>query len=132
MHHRTFPAVLALAALAFAGGCSGDDTGSSSAADGQQVPGASAGLGLPGSSGETADPGAPDAPNGAAGQDQEDSGDADPVDQCATALLTYTGGSLPDVCASLSPDDLDEATERAAEIMKINQRARKDTLDLIG
>ncbi|MFF3613338.1 hypothetical protein [Streptomyces sp. NPDC002580] len=132
MHHRTFPAVLALAALAFVSGCSGDDTGSPSGTGGRQTPSAPAGPGLPGPSAAAADPGTPGAPDEAAGQDEGDSGYAAPVDRCVTALLAYTSGGLPDACTGLSPEELNEAIENAGDSMERDQQARRAAIDLIG
>jgi hypothetical protein len=108
VHHRTFPAVLALAALAFVGGCSGDDTGSPSGAGGRQTPSAPA------------------------GQDEGGPGYSAPVDRCVTALLAYTSGGLPAACTGLSPEELNEAIENAGDAMERDQKARRAAIDLIG
>ncbi|MEV6198264.1 hypothetical protein AB0M19_38455 [Streptomyces sp. NPDC051920] len=116
MQHRTFPAALVLAALALVTGCSGGDAGDSSGADGRQVPGASAGLGLPGSS---------DVPDGSAGQGQADRRYTDPVDRCVAAILATLDGSVPDECEGLSPEQQDQVTEA----LKVATEIHKESLD---
>ncbi|MFD8740246.1 hypothetical protein ACFV06_35775 [Streptomyces sp. NPDC059618] len=137
MHHRMFPAVLALAALAFASGCSASDAANPSGG-GRQAPGVSAGLGLPGSSGAGAHPANPDAAGTAAGQGlgQAGSGYTDPVEQCAAALLVKPDGSVPDACEGLSAEQLRQATEAAMEAAKeaaeLQEQGNQAAVDLTG
>ncbi|MFF4540216.1 hypothetical protein [Streptomyces aureus] len=136
MHHRTIPAVLALAALALLSGCSGDDTADPSGSGGRQMPGASAGLGVPGSSDGDTDSAGSAAPDGTAGQGQADSGFADPVDRCAAAIVAHPDGSVPSACEGLSPDQRREAAEVAAEAEKtageLREKGDQAAIDLIG
>ncbi|MGW0969923.1 hypothetical protein [Streptomyces sp. NPDC002516] len=128
MHHRTFPAAVALATLALITGCSGGDTGNSSGIDGRQVPGASAGLGLPNSS-EAA---TSEVPDGSTDQDQADPGDADPVDQCVAAILANPDGSVPHECEGLSSQQQDEVKDAVEINLGLQQKARDDARDLAG
>ncbi|MET7986568.1 MULTISPECIES: hypothetical protein [unclassified Streptomyces] len=136
MHHRTFPAVLALAALALISGCSADDTANPPGSGGRQAPGVSAGLGLPGSSATDARPADPAAPDTTAGQGQADSGYADPVDQCAAAIVASPDGSEPSACEGLSAEQMRQATEAALEAAQAAEKLREQgdqaAIDLLG
>ncbi|MFE1292370.1 hypothetical protein [Streptomyces sp. NPDC058751] len=107
MHHRTFPAALALAALAFVTGCSGGDTGDPSGAGGRQVPGVSA------------------------DRDRTGRGYADPVDRCAAAILANPYGSVPGECEGLSPDQWDQVTEVLEIDEELSRKGREAALELL-
>jgi hypothetical protein len=136
--HRTFPAALALAALALITGCSGDDT-AASGTDGRQAPGISADQQLPDSSDETdpdsSDETDPDTPDGQAGQNQ---GYADPAAQCLTAILATmdgsepTDGSMPSECENLTADQALQVKEGLQIAVDGNTRANEMLLDSIG
>jgi hypothetical protein len=132
VHHRTFPAALALAALVFITGCSGDDTGSSSGTDGRQSPGASAGLGLPGSSDATEGGGTTDVPDGPEDQGEADLGQADPAGQCVAAILANPDGSVPGECEGLSPEQQDEVKDALEISGELDQKGRDYARELIG
>ncbi|MFE1290585.1 hypothetical protein [Streptomyces sp. NPDC058751] len=127
--HRTFPAALALAALALITGCSGDDTGASGA-DGRQAPGVSADRQLPDSSDE-ADPDVtdPDAPDGQAGRNQ---GYSDPATQCFNAIIADLDGSVPSECEGLTTDQVAEVQQALEIYTEGNKRANEMLLDSIG
>ncbi|MFB7337014.1 hypothetical protein ACFC00_36140 [Streptomyces adustus] len=142
--HRTFPAALALAALALITGCSGDDTGATGA-DGRQAHRITAGRQIPDSSDAT-DPDAtePDATDpdvtdpdgtesdGSDGQAGQDQGYADPASRCLNAMLATMDGSLPGECEGLT-DDQAAQVEQGLEIFEEGQkRANELLVDSVG
>ncbi|MGW2823117.1 hypothetical protein ACWC24_19345 [Streptomyces sp. NPDC001443] len=132
--HRTFPAALALAALALVTGCSGDDTGASGA-DGRQPQGISTGRQLPDSS-DAADPDATDpdgtdsgGSDGQAGQNQEY---ADPAAQCLNAVLATMDGSVPGECEGLTDDQVAQVQEGLQIFEEGQKKANEMLVDSVG
>jgi len=121
VHHRTFPAALVPAALALVTGCSGDETGNPSGADGRQVPGTSAGQGLPDSSDETV-------PDGPTGQDRNQDR-ADPAGRCVAAILATLDGSVPDECEGLSSEQQEQVTEALKIATEVHGEALDNMID---
>ncbi|MGX1544861.1 hypothetical protein [Streptomyces adustus] len=142
--HRTFPAALALAALALVTGCSGDDTGAAGA-DGRKAQGITAGRQIPDSSDATdpdatdpdvtdpdvADPGGTDS-DGSDGQAGQDQGYADPAAQCLNAILATMDGSVPGECEGLTDDQVAQVQEGLQIFEEGQKKANEMLVDSVG